>query len=94
MHINGLLYMPDDKVERFRSWQNDIAIQYSAIDLTNGPGTKYEYNTGGTDPVVKRQINILSSDAHYTSVNFQQQSRMAVKNSERLQSVFILDRPL
>jgi ligand-binding sensor domain-containing protein/two-component sensor histidine kinase len=50
MHINGELFMPDqNKIERFRSWQNDITIQYSAIDLTNGPGTKYAYKLVGED---------------------------------------------
>jgi len=50
MHINGLLYMPgQNKIEKFRSWQNDITIQYAAIDLSNGPGTKYEYKLLGED---------------------------------------------
>jgi len=42
--------------------QNDIAIQYTAVDLTNGPGTQYAYKLSGSDtgwvPVGRqRQIN-------------------------------------
>ncbi|MFI5131099.1 MAG: triple tyrosine motif-containing protein, partial [Chitinophagales bacterium] len=63
MHINGVLHMPGpDKIESFRSWQNDITIQYAAIDLTNGPGTQYEYkllgeDTGWIKAGNQRQIN-------------------------------------
>jgi len=50
MHINGALYMPgQNKTERLRSWQNDITIQYSAIDLTNGEGIRYAYRLLGED---------------------------------------------
>jgi two-component sensor histidine kinase len=50
MYVNGKLLMSDhNRLERFRYWQNDITIQYSSIDLTNGPDTKYAYNLEGED---------------------------------------------
>jgi ligand-binding sensor domain-containing protein/two-component sensor histidine kinase len=50
MHINGTLLMPEPgKTERFKSWQNDITIQFAAIDLSNGTRTKYAYRLLGED---------------------------------------------
>jgi ligand-binding sensor domain-containing protein/anti-sigma regulatory factor (Ser/Thr protein kinase) len=49
MQVNGQPYMFKDQPGRFSSIQNDIAIHYTAIDLTNGRGTKYAYKLIGED---------------------------------------------
>ncbi len=50
LFVNGNQYMRgQDKVIKFKAWQNNISIQYAAIDLTNGPGTQYAYKLGGED---------------------------------------------
>ncbi len=73
MHVNGNLLMPEqNKIEKFKSWQNDITIRYSAIDLTNGSGIKYAYKLLGEDTGwimagTQRQINFSHlAPGHYT----------------------------
>ncbi len=75
MYVNADLLMPDpDKMERFGYWQNNITIQYSAIDLSNGPGTKYAYkllgeDTGWVMAGHQRQINFSRlAPGHYTFI--------------------------
>src|SRR5262249_17051809 len=41
--VNGKPFAFSDKPITFRSKQNDIAIQYTAVDLTDGPSTNYAY---------------------------------------------------
>ncbi|MDP4262386.1 MAG: two-component regulator propeller domain-containing protein [Bacteroidota bacterium] len=75
IHVNGKPYMSmadESTASRFRSWQNDITIQYSVVDLTNGPGTKYTYKLIGEDTGWimagnQRQINFSRlAPGHYT----------------------------
>jgi signal transduction histidine kinase/ligand-binding sensor domain-containing protein len=73
IHVNGNPYMIDEnKISLFRSWQNDITIQYSAVDMINGPGTKYSYKLIGEDTGWimagnQRQINFSRlAPGHYT----------------------------
>ena len=48
--VNGKPYVTDkDKVLNFSAQQDDITIQYAAIDLTDGPGLKYAYKLIGED---------------------------------------------
>lgn len=49
MQVNGNPYMFTGNSARFSSTQNDVTIHYTAIDLTNGPGTKYAYKLIGED---------------------------------------------
>jgi ligand-binding sensor domain-containing protein/two-component sensor histidine kinase len=63
MMVNGTPRHPDgDKSLVFHSQQNDISIQYAAVDLVDGPSTRYLYRLIGADthwvPAGKqRQIN-------------------------------------
>lgn len=48
--VNGKPYVTDkDKVLNFSAQQDDITIQYAAIDLTDGPELKYAYKLIGKD---------------------------------------------
>jgi signal transduction histidine kinase/ligand-binding sensor domain-containing protein len=73
IHVNSKPYMIDEnKISMFHSWQNDITIQYSAVDLVNGPETKYSYKLIGEDTGWimagnQRQINFSRlAPGHYT----------------------------
>ncbi len=63
MQVNGKSYTIDNsKTIKFNPQQNDISIQYTAVDLSNGVDTKYAYKLIGEDtgwiPVdQQRQIN-------------------------------------
>lgn len=48
--VNGMPYMfSPGKPARLRATQNDITIYYTAIDLTDGPKTRYAYRLVGED---------------------------------------------
>jgi signal transduction histidine kinase/ligand-binding sensor domain-containing protein len=50
MLVNGKVRMPgNDQPAKFSDQENDITIQYTAVDLTNGAETKYEYKLIGED---------------------------------------------
>jgi anti-sigma regulatory factor (Ser/Thr protein kinase) len=64
LQVNGKPYpLYRDNPAKFRSYQNDIAIAYTSVDLTNGAETKYAYklmggkDTGWSMPGKLRQIN-------------------------------------
>jgi len=63
MQVNGKPYLINkNKPAKFKSQQNDITIQYAAVDLTNGAATKYAYkligeDTGWINAGSQRQIN-------------------------------------
>ena len=48
--VNGKPFLLEkDKPVKFTAQENDITIKYTAVDLTNGGGTKYEYKLTGED---------------------------------------------
>lgn len=47
--VNGNPFLYEDKLTKFRSKQNDITIKYTAVDLTDGPETRYAYKLVGED---------------------------------------------
>ncbi len=47
--VNGLPYDPVSGTAKFSAKQNTITIHYTAIDLGNGPSTKYAYKLMGKD---------------------------------------------
>jgi predicted phage tail protein len=49
MQVNGKPFMFSNDELRFSASQNDITIHYSAIDLSNGPETMYQYKLVGED---------------------------------------------
>jgi signal transduction histidine kinase/ligand-binding sensor domain-containing protein len=49
MQVNGQPYMLNSENPKFKAWQNDITVQYTSVDLTSGPGTKYAYKLIGED---------------------------------------------
>jgi ligand-binding sensor domain-containing protein/two-component sensor histidine kinase len=50
VQVNGIPWRLDpDKPAVFRSQQNDITIQYAAVDLLDGPSTRYLYRLIGAD---------------------------------------------
>ncbi len=49
MLVNGVRYPFEEKTARLSSKQNDITINYTAVDLTNGPATRYAYKLVGED---------------------------------------------
>ncbi|GGB17016.1 sensor histidine kinase [Puia dinghuensis] len=73
MRVNGAPW-PLNQAEPavFRSQQNDITIQYAAVDLSDGPSTRYAYrligaDTGWMTAGKQRQINFSHlPPGHYT----------------------------
>lgn len=63
MRVNGTpQHLDADKPLVFHSQQNDISIQYAAVDLIDGPATRYLYRLIGADTAwvtagKQRQIN-------------------------------------
>jgi ligand-binding sensor domain-containing protein/two-component sensor histidine kinase len=49
MQVNGRPYMYTGQPAKFSPKQNDITIHYAAIDMMNGPATKYTYRLVGED---------------------------------------------
>jgi len=50
MQVNGIPWQPGpERSAVFRWQQNDITIQYAAVDLTDGPATCYAYRLIGAD---------------------------------------------
>jgi signal transduction histidine kinase/streptogramin lyase len=49
MEVNGKSYLFESQMMRFSYRQNNITIHYTAIDLVNGPATKYAYQLLGED---------------------------------------------
>lgn len=71
--VNGRPWQLDpEKPASFRSQQNDINIQYAAVDLLDGPSTRYVYrligaDTGWVKAGKQRQINFSHlPPGHYT----------------------------
>ncbi len=73
MQVNNQPFMLNTgETARFSSTQNDITILYTAVDMINGPGTKYAYKLIGGDTGWilagnQRQINLSHlAPGHYT----------------------------
>ena len=50
IQVNGKTWFPDKAAQAgFNAQQNDITICYTAVDLTNGPATRYAYSLSGAD---------------------------------------------
>lgn len=50
LRVNGMPYMMQSGTQaRLKAYQNDIAIHYTAVDLVNGPQTRYAYRLIGED---------------------------------------------
>ena len=73
IYVNGKPYMLNkNATAKFKYNQNDISIQYTSVDLLNGPQTKYAYKLIGEDTGwimmgKQRQINFSHlAPGHYT----------------------------
>ncbi len=81
--VNGIPIEQKNSRIKFNSRQNNIAVYYTAIDLSNGPSTRYEYKLMGEDTGWimagnQRQINF----SHLAPGNYEFRVRASNSNGD------------